>query len=363
MLSNHLRQPRERLEADPSQSGPSLPESCMEEVYFCQAQANRRHQFNFPRTLLQQLQTSGFSNNSFLVQEWQRYQRDNPGNPPNLATLRSQFLEPFVDAISNLAFPAGQRNGRRYQDFRTLVERWARCQTLFNNQVMHQFTPQQRQLLQNHDWLHLTQDQRNQALLNVPALRQLAQNQQARQNLIDLPSFTGDDAQALNRLVVRRADAPGGQAPAMTLEERQLRRGVEAYISSLPNNPANNARRDHLRALLNRAPGDRSVGDNMELTVYSLIPYIRGANAETFNRMATFALWSYLRTQPNGLTGALSPELRTRLQIHSDNPATRDVILNLVDAARNFPNSANFNADMTTYATAIGLRNMPPHPR
>lgn len=371
MADNILGREEEPVESGMAQMTGSPANAFLHEVIaFCQAPGQPEpgdHQFNFGNPLLQQLRTSGFTNTSFFLQQWQaydaQYRREHHNNPPNWATVQRHFVTPFVDTLSNLVFPAGERGGQNYQDFRALLRRWALCQTVFNNLVLHQFTPQQRQLLQTHDWLHLTPQQRTEVLNNVPALRTLAENPQMRQALMDLPTFTREDAENLNRLV-RPADAPGGPMPAqLPLEEQQLRRGVEAYIASLPDNDANRTRRDHLRALINRAPGDRSIGDNIELTVYSLIPYIPGANNETFNRMATFALWSYLRTQPNGLMGALSPELRAGLQIHSDDPATRDLILNLVDAARAFQNSANFNADMTTYSTALGLRNMPPQPR
>ena len=79
---------------------------CLEEVLLCsQGQAGEQpHQFNFDNNLVQQLRTSGFSNNSFFTGAWQEYEtqyrRDHGGRAPNLETLRTQFLNPFVDAVS-----------------------------------------------------------------------------------------------------------------------------------------------------------------------------------------------------------------------------------------------------------------------
>ena len=233
--------------------------------------------------------------------------------------------------------------------------RWALCQTTFNNLVLHQFTDEQRQLLVRHDWLHLSAEQRNQLLRNVPALRALVQNdEQMRERLLQLPTFSRQDASRLQRLIPRPADAGGGavQAP-MSPEEQHLRRGVERYIANHP------AQRAHLQALLRRAPADRSAGDNIQLTVCSIMPFIQGANDDTYRNMLTCALHQYLQRQPNGMRGPIGEALRTRLQVHSDDAATRDALVSLVDAARRMQTSPNRNALLQQFTTALQTRDMP----
>ena len=203
-----------------------------------------------------------------------------------------------------------------------------------------------------YDWLHLSREERTQQLRNIPALHALVQNnEQLRDRMLQLPSFSRQDGIQLQRLIPRPADA-GTPAPPSP-EEQHLRLGIRAYIANHP------AQRAHLEALLRRAPADRSAGDNIQLTACSLMPSIQGANDQTYRNMLTYALYQYLQRQPNGLSGPLGEQLRTQLRVHSDNAATRDAVLNLVEDARHLPNSGNFNALIQQFSTALQRRNSP----
>lgn len=375
MSSNPLRRIGEQMESAASGSVGATAHCLNEILGLTRAQAQPQdapHQFSFDQTLAQQLRTSGFSNASFLARAWQEYEgqyrRTHQNNAPSFQTVRTQFLAPFVTAVTELVFPAGERNTAQCGEFRELLGRWALCQPMFQNSVMSECNQTQRQLLLRYDWLHLSARQRTLLLENVPALRQLGQNAEIMQRMLNLPSCPAESTTRLQQLIPRRME--GQQPPAANaadaIEDGHTRRGIAAYLHNIRNEANHAARRNHLTALLNRAPADRSAGDRIELTVSSLLPYCQNPNAEaTYRNMLTYAVYRHLQQHHpqiltiNNPTEAMLAPIRNQLAVHSDNAAFRDAVVNVLNDALALSRSGQLNAHMTAYVTALQLRNSP----
>jgi hypothetical protein len=341
--------------------------------------------FEFGDTHRTTLRATGLPE-SFFATAWEAYRtryraRHQNNNPTDMDTVTAEFVTPFVTQVSTLLF-----NNNPPARFQELLTNWVRTRVLLTAIEMNGLNDQQRNLLMRSEWFSLTRQQRQDLLGNGPRgnpdLRALAAAV-GEQRLLNMPSFTNANLRDLMAMI-RPAPPPGQErlSPEETRrreEERHMGFGIVAYRAPTfaRYRPVPLAT---IERLLGLRPQDRTIGDQILLEVASMFPDLLdaasqypdpamrfdmtdnagldGRIAALYRRMLIVTLYRNIRTQPfGGLRAPLNDTYRNLLQITSNDPAVRDLLINLYTNAQNFESSATRNLDETLRSTALGLRN------